>query len=233
MEKGKYIDPYLDKYIVKYDEWLNKGQISYSSKVIPVSESLSPIQWVLSTEQVMSILRNAKAVAVQDCACRTHYKRCDKPLDVCFLLNEEGDKAVSNGKARHVDMTEAVDILTKANQSGLIHLCLYRPDHEIFALCSCCPCCCHDLQILKNYNRKDLLVRSEYKAIMISEDCIHCGECVDRCVFSARILQAGIMEYNADECLGCGLCVTSCPVEAISMELHETDFQEGIVSLMG
>ena len=118
---------------------------------------------------------------------------------------------------------EAVDILKKANQSGLIHLSLYMPDHEIFALCSCCPCCCHVLQIVKNYDRKDLLVRSEYKAIIISEDCIHCGECFDRCVFSAIILQDGIMEYNADECLGCGLCVSSCPAEAISMEPHETE----------
>jgi len=218
MEKRKYIDLHLEKYLVKYDEWLNKGQISYSSKVIPVSESLKAIQWILPTEQVMEILRNAKSVAVQNCECRTHYKRCDSPLEVCFLLNDVANKFVSNGKARHVDLMEAVGILKKANQSGLIHLSLYMPDHEIFALCSCCPCCCHDLQIVKYYDRKDLMVRSEYKAIMISKDCIHCGECVERCVFSARILQNEKMKYNADQCLGCGLCVTSCPVEAISME---------------
>lgn len=32
-------DPFLEKRLVKYDEWLSKEQISYSSKVIPVSES--------------------------------------------------------------------------------------------------------------------------------------------------------------------------------------------------
>jgi hypothetical protein len=38
MNKGKYIDPFLEKRLVIYDEWLNKGRISYSSKVIPISE---------------------------------------------------------------------------------------------------------------------------------------------------------------------------------------------------
>jgi len=41
MKKEKYIDPFLEKRLVKYDEWLNKGQISYSSKVIPISESFN------------------------------------------------------------------------------------------------------------------------------------------------------------------------------------------------
>jgi len=49
MKKGQFIDPFLEKYLVKYDEWLNKGQISYSSKVIPISESFNTKQWVLPT----------------------------------------------------------------------------------------------------------------------------------------------------------------------------------------
>lgn len=223
MNKGKHGDSFLVKRLVKYDEWLKKGQISYSSRVIPVSESFTPKQWVLPTEQAMEILRKAKSMAVQNCECRTHYKRCDNPLEVCFLLNDVGDKLVSKGEARHVDLTEAADILTKANQSGLIHLCLYMPDHEIFALCSCCTCCCHDLQIVKFFERKDLMVHSEYVAVTSPEDCIHCGECVERCVFGARVFQNEEMKYNAEKCLGCGLCVTICPVEATSMSLRELE----------
>lgn len=223
MKKKKHIDAFLEKRLVKYDEWLSKGQISCSSKVIPISESLSTKQWILPTEQVVEILRNTKSVAVKNCECRTHYERCDNPLEVCFLLNDAGDKLVIKGKARHVDLTEASEILKKANESGLVHLSLYMPDHEIFALCSCCPCCCHDLQIVKHFERKDLMVRSEYVAATTSEDCINCGECVDRCVFDARVFRDKKMEYNADACLGCGLCVTRCPVEAISMEVRESE----------
>jgi ferredoxin len=223
MKIKKYItDPFLEKRIANYDKWLSKGQISASSKVIPVSESLSAKQWVLPTEQVMEVLTNANSVAVQNCECRTHYKRCDKPLEVCFLLNKVGNKFVSKGKARHISLKEATDILKKANENGLIHLALYMPDHEIFALCSCCSCCCHELQIVKLTKRKELMVRSEYIAVTNAETCIHCGECVDRCFFDARILNDNQMEYNPEACLGCGLCVTVCPVDATTMIIRET-----------
>ena len=202
MKQTEENDPFLEKRLIKYDEWLSKGQLSFSSKVVPVSESFDDKQWVLPTEQAMEILSNAKSVALQNCECRIHYKRCDKPLEVCFLLNEVGDKIVSKGQARHVSLSEATDILRKANESGLVHLSLYMPDHELFALCSCCSCCCHDLQIVKLYKRKDLMVRSEYVATTDSDACIHCGECAERCVFGARVHEDEQMEYNADACLG-------------------------------
>jgi hypothetical protein len=164
MNKEKYLDPFLEKRLIKYDEWLDKGQISHSSKVIPVSESFSTKQWVLPTEQVMGILHEAKSVAVQNCLCRTNYKRCDNPLEVCFLFNGVGDTFVKKGKARHVELAEATEISKKANESSLVHLGLYMPDHELFALCSCCSCCCHDLQIVKQFDRKDLMIHSEYIA---------------------------------------------------------------------
>jgi hypothetical protein len=65
MNKEKYIDPFLKKRLIKYDEWISNEQISHSSKVVPVLESFNPKQWVLPTEQVIEILRKAKSVAIQ------------------------------------------------------------------------------------------------------------------------------------------------------------------------
>jgi Pyruvate/2-oxoacid:ferredoxin oxidoreductase delta subunit len=223
MNEEKYIDPFLEKRLIKYDEWISNEQISHSSKVVPVSESFNQKQWVLPTEQVIEILGKVKSVAVQNCECRTHYRRCDNPLEVCILLNEVVDTFVRNGKARQVDLTEAVEILKRANESGLVHLSLYMPDHEMFALCSCCPCCCHELQIVTQFARKDLMIHSEYVAATIAENCLHCGACVDRCVFGARVFRDGKMEYNTGACLGCGLCVTTCPAEAVSMKMRDLE----------
>jgi ferredoxin len=218
MKDAKSQDPFLETYVAKYDEWLGKGKISFSSKVIPISESLEMKQWVLPTNQAMEILRSAKSLALQHCVCRTHYKRCDKPVEVRLLLNEVGDKYVSKGQARHVSLTEATDILRRANESGLVHLTLYMPNHQIFALCSCCSCCCHDLQIVRLLNRKDLLVHSQYVAVTDPELCTDCGECIERCMFGARVFRDGKMEYQTEACVGCGLCVTKWPVEATSMQ---------------
>jgi len=223
MKKELYLDPYLAKRISKYDEWLQKGQISFSSRVIPVAESFKAKQWVLPTEQVMEVLRDADSIAVQNCECRSHYSRCERPLEVCFILNVVGDKYVAKGRARRIDISAAANILAQANESGLVHLALYMPDHEVFALCSCCPCCCHDLQIVKHLERKDLMIQSEYIAMTKFEDCTDCGTCVDRCFFEARTMPDEKMEFNGDACLGCGLCVSICPNGATSMQLREQE----------
>ena len=218
---GKH-DPFIQDRIVEYDEWLSKGQISFSSKVVPVSKSLEAKQWILPTEQVLEILRNAKSIALLECECRTHYKRCNKPLEVCIVLDEVGDKLVANGEARHVSLAKAKDVLNEANESGLVHLSLYMPDHKLWALCNCCPCCCHELQIVKQFGRNDLMVRSEYAAETDMDACTHCGQCVERCIFEARVFQDGQMVFNATACPGCGLCVTVCPVEATSLQLRKS-----------
>jgi ferredoxin len=217
MENETQLDDFLEKYLIKYDQWMAKGQISFSSKVIPVSESLDAKQWVMPTEQVLIVLESAESIALQDCVCRTHYKRCDKPLEVCLLLNKAGDKAVDQGKARHISLEESTYVLKKANESGLVHMSLYMPDHEVFALCSCCTCCCHDLQIIKRSGRNDIMMRSDYVAVTDFDNCSHCGDCEERCFFDARIIHDAELEFDSEKCVGCGLCVTTCPVEAISM----------------
>ena len=211
-------DEFLEKRLTNYDQWLEKGQISYSSRVIPVAESFTPEQWVLPTDQALKLLEDADSLSVQECECRRHYQRCDHPLEVCLQLNQVADRLVARGEARKVTLAEAEKILEKANQSGLVHLSLYMPDHQIFALCSCCSCCCHDLQIVKLYNRKDLMVRSHYLAVTDADACTLCGECTDRCVFGARVLDGDELGFTEEKCLGCGLCVTTCPAGAISME---------------
>ncbi len=218
MIQNEQEDLFLSKRLAKYDKWLDGEKIQFSSKVIPINESLDSVKWVIPTEQVLDILRNARSFALAECECRKHYQRCNGPLEVCFIFNEIGEGMVERGQARQVDFAEAENILRKANDNGLIHLSLYRPDHEVYALCSCCPCCCHDLQIIKNYSRYDLMVQSEYLSQNDHDKCSNCGQCVDRCYFDARVSIDGQMQYKLMKCYGCGLCVTVCPDLAISMK---------------
>ncbi len=209
----------LEERIIKYDSWVSEGKIPASSKVIPINEALNTLEWILPTNQVIEILRNSRSVALQNCDCRTKNKKCDNPIDVCFLINDTADKNVQNGKARYIKMDEAIEKLKLANEYGLVHLTIYNPDQHIFALCSCCECCCHDLQIMKKYSRTDFIAHSDYIAEMNTSSCKNCGKCIERCRFGAYE-KNDIIVYNSKRCYGCGLCVTSCPTNSIILKLR-------------
>ncbi|MFB0535889.1 MAG: ATP-binding protein [Anaerolineae bacterium] len=216
-------DTFLEERLTRYDQWLRERKVPFSSKVIPVRESLATQQWVVPTEQVIEFLRNARSFALTECICRSHHRRCDNPLEVCFLLNDAADRYVSEGIGRSVSLEEAVEVLRQANERGLVHLTVYEPSQYVYAVCSCCSCCCHDLQFLKSYGRSDLVARSEYVAQTDTGACTHCGDCIERCVFGARIWKDEQMSYDAAACYGCGLCVTVCPVEAIVMQRRQEE----------
>ena len=65
------MDHTLIERMAKYDEWVADGKIPTASKVIPVRESVTGLQWVLPTNQVLEILRNSRLFAITNCECRT------------------------------------------------------------------------------------------------------------------------------------------------------------------
>lgn len=217
MATPKNMDDFLKERLDRFNDWLNNDQVDYSSKVLPVNESLEEKQWILPTEQVVSIINEAELIALQNCVCRSHYKRCNNPLDVCLLLGDFGRKFIEKGEAREIAKDEALAVIKRANEHGLVHLSLYRPDRLLFALCSCCSCCCHDLQLMLEFDQEHLIVHSDFIAETNMDECIHCGACIDRCVFGARIFKDDELVYDANACYGCGLCVTTCPTGATVM----------------
>lgn len=210
-------DSFLKKYSDKYDTWFEQDLIDYSSKVIPIQEALVAEQQILPNCQALEVLTKAEKIALAKCTCRDRYKHCDKPLEVCFILNETADAWIEKNKARPINLDEAREILKLVNQSGLVHMTLFKPNRKIFAFCSCCPCCCHDLQLLLKWGKSQLTARSDYIAQDDSERCVSCGECIDRCPFEARAFNDQEIIYSPEHCYGCGLCVTTCPEEAIQL----------------
>jgi NAD-dependent dihydropyrimidine dehydrogenase PreA subunit len=214
------MDTNLTTYINKYDKWLDEKTISHSSRVIPVKESLENVKHVLPTNQAEQILSEADCITLADCTCRRKYQNCDNPLEVCFVLNRSGEQWIEKGLSRKVSLDQARETLKQANRSGLVHMTLYKPDHEVFALCSCCACCCHDLQLVLSYGKRYILMHADFIAVDDPDLCLHCGACVDRCQFDARKITDDTLIYQQDLCYGCGLCITTCPAGAIQMALR-------------
>jgi NAD-dependent dihydropyrimidine dehydrogenase PreA subunit len=205
---------YLSTRIAKTDRDMEKGSLEYSSKVIPIEKSIPVVQYVLPTQQAIKILKDAKVFALAKCGCRVTFRNCDKPLDTCLLLDEEADFLLSRGYARKISIKEAKEVLEIADKAGLVHLTLYLPYRKVYAICSCCPCCCHDLQALLKYGKTFFVAKSNYFAVCDDTRCNGCGVCVKRCIFGARQVRNGKSIVIREHCYGCGLCVTTCPVGA-------------------
>jgi ferredoxin len=213
-------DEHLLETLEKYDGWMRQGKIPYAGKILPVREAFRLTQWILPTQQAIEILRNVRTFALTECICRSRYQRCDKPLDTCLLTNDMADAFVEAGKAQLISLEEAERVLRKADEDGLVHQTLYNPQQYAFAVCSCCPCCCYRLQILRVFGRDDLVVHADYVAVVEEGRCTSCGLCVERCIFGAREMVDGEMIYYPERCYGCGLCVTVCPEQATKLELR-------------
>jgi len=200
-----------------YDGWMREGKILYAGKILPVQEAFRSQQWILPTQQAIQILRNERTFALAECTCRTYYRHCGHPLETCMLINDMADDWVEASKAQGIPLEQAAEVLHKANGHGLVHQTAYEPEQCIWAIRSCCSCCCYRLQILRQISRIDLVVRSDYIAVQEEIRCNDCGLCVPRCIFGARQMIGGEPVYQSEQCFGCGLCITACPEGAISL----------------
>ncbi|HCJ10324.1 MAG TPA: hypothetical protein DHW14_04075 [Clostridiales bacterium] len=51
------------------------------------------------------------------------------------------------------------------------------PDQPVLSVCSCCPWCCYQLGMLLTLGRRDLVLKSDYVAVLDEDLCDACGEC--------------------------------------------------------
>ena len=109
------------------------------------------------------------------------------------------------------------------SQQPIFHQVFYFEEGERpFELCNCCDCCCFPLREAREKDDNfQSMQRSNYVAITDPDNCVGCGECIDSCFFSARLLVDFIIQLIDERCFGCGVCVNDCPEGAISIEYQE------------
>jgi len=211
-------------------------------RTIPVRQAVPAGHHVAAYDDAREILKNQALIVVTECACRKQTsmfdKDCGKPMEVCFMFGLMGQYYLDHGLGRQVDLDEALDILTKAQEAGLVS----QPAsaQNPFVMCNCCGDCCGVLRALNQHPRPAEAVFSNYQAQIDQERCSGCEICLERCQMRAVSLgEDGRAGIDLDRCIGCGLCVTTCPEEAVSLvpkppELHRrppADTREQMVRL--
>ncbi len=92
-------------------------------RIVPINVSMTGSNQILAIDDVTEIVKNARRLAVTKCACRVvKGAPCEKPVDACLQFNKAADYQIERGTGREITREEALNILKKCEEEGLIHV---------------------------------------------------------------------------------------------------------------
>ncbi len=159
-------------------------------RVLPIERAIDGNSKRASYEEVTKYLNEATTFSVSDCSCRTSRESMGEGCghlkeDMCVQLDHAAQYYIKTGRGREITREEAVEIIRKAEDNGLMHSVpnLDSPGHT-HAICNCCGCGCYAMRLANEYLNGDI-VRSNYKSVVDESKCVACGECIDVCPTNA------------------------------------------------
>jgi electron transport complex protein RnfB len=200
----------------------------------PIGRALPPIgppkENVQPHEDVVKLVEQSSAAVLVNCSCREATRKCDCPVDICMGLGQgvlggaiEGEPVFEPKymtgvpQARVLSIDEAVHILERAENSGLVHVTMnFRDDSWLI-----CNCCSHACFLLRGATELDIphsIAPSSFWSVIDEAECTGCGACEPACPMLAISMEDHVAKVDYERCLGCGVCVSSCLPEAIRLE---------------
>jgi len=235
-EKQKKLSKIFDKI---FDEMVPAAQDKYErtlksykklpafDRVVPVEELIEiNVEKILPVEEVKTLIKKHDLIGISTCYCR-HEKlllespcKLNAPSETCMFFGRIAEFFINYGFARSITKDKALEILSQAEDIGLVHKTFHdrlNPDLDEIAICSCCKCCCqifglHYLGVIPLHSI------TSYISKLNPEKCVVCGTCVKLCPTEALKLVDTIINLTEEKCIGCGLCAHHCPEKAIKLE---------------
>ncbi len=222
------------------EEVYNDAERTKESRYIPVNRAieLTP-QGIYDCDMMGNIIEKAKVIAVAHCPCRVRTqlqgKGCNHLMEVCIKFDDMAEYLIERGFGRDITKEEALDIIKKSEEDGLVHF-VDNAQGDVKHNCNCCGCCCWNLgPIRRRTMPRDVIIATYFISEVDEDGCNGCGDCVDICPVDAMTIENNLAVVDKDWCVGCGLCITRCEVQTIRLvrrsdvvpppsfkELHET-----------
>lgn len=216
---------YNDFWSYAYGSFMNEvfgTQIS-QFRTVPVERSITPEHYVPTYDELRKIIEKTKGpIDVAECICRQGKEMIGEPckitsrLETCIGFGDTAQLYNDQGWGREVSKEEALQIIRKNEEEGLVLQAFNTINPEF--ICSCCGCCCGMLSNCKILPQSAKFLSSTFQAEIDIELCKGCGICVDRCQMDAIKLRKEISKLNKKKCIGCGNCVPTCPENAIQLK---------------
>ena len=193
-------------------------------KIVVDEELEVPEEKILPTQKVEEIIEKFDDIAVGHCFCRHHKdlmgRSCTQTdeRENCFTFGKSARYTSEQGFSRMISKEEAIKILKKAEDDGLVHKA-YHPNFDITkdetSICNCCNCCCGQVG--------NMTANATNYISQIDESlCVGCGTCIEHChTNSIELNDEGKAERVGEYCIGCGVCAHFCPENAISLVENE------------
>jgi Pyruvate/2-oxoacid:ferredoxin oxidoreductase delta subunit len=193
-------------------------------RTIPISRSIHPQHHVSTFDEVSALLRQAELpFAVFECICRKKKSmegntcKVTDRKETCLATGNMARLALANGIGRELTAKEALGLIDKNQEQGLV----LQPSNTGKAefICSCCGCCCGMLRVHQALPKPLEHWASNFYAVVDRGTCVGCGACEQSCQVNAVHVPAKKQPAMVDlnRCLGCGVCVPGCPTESISL----------------
>jgi Pyruvate/2-oxoacid:ferredoxin oxidoreductase delta subunit len=230
-ERDKRIARLIHAYKKAYNALKGEQRISFPlTRVISVDRKISMRNAVHTYDQVATYINKYDPICVGSCYCRHAATLRGEdvhcmPIEVCMWFGRSGEFAAERLGGRRVSKEEAMDILDKAEEAGLVHMSRNTTE-EIEFLCNCDRWNCEVIKGVLKQPKPGLVFNSGFQPHFEAERCNACEVCVDRCPPGAlKMGQESVPVVNLDRCFGCAVCAAGCEQEAIVMEA-KTGFPE-------
>jgi H+/Na+-translocating ferredoxin:NAD+ oxidoreductase subunit B len=194
-------------------------------RYIPVSKTVpTELQAVYPFHMMENVIEKAGVIALAHCPCRVAYrlagKGCEHPTEVCMKFNDMARYVIDRGFAREISKEEALEIIKKTEEAGLVHF-VDNAEGEIQHNCNCCGCACWNVgSIRRRKIPRDVLMATYFMRGTDQGLCTGCGACVEICPVQAVKLEEDIPVVDEDWCIGCGVCATVCPSGAVQIKVR-------------
>ncbi len=190
-------------------------------RIIPVEKTIPLGIDVMPYEKASTYIENARSWGVLNCICRVQKKLigegCSHSIENCIVISAKENAYSKSDSIRTLTKEEALGILTKCNEEGLVHS-TSNVQTEVTYICNCCTCSCGILRSIQEYGNKNSVAGSDFFAVVNDELCNGCALCEGRCQFNAIQINDGLSNITKTLCMGCGLCITTCSENAISLK---------------